>query len=173
MYNQDRFIQIINECKGDKTFSEYGESIGVDGAYLWRIVNKKKNNPPSPEIWVKFAKISNNITTYHELAEICGYYDEMVYEYQLLLDGKVEYADLLFGKDTDIDVKIQRINELIEGLKNYIEDCKEQVKVLEDNEVYKIIRKDTINVQKDEIRRTNEKINGLKNIKKELENQKQ
>lgn len=73
MYQQDKFVEILKKCQGTLSLNEYAKITDVDVGYLSRIINKKKNNPPSPKILQKIALHSNGKTTYYELMEICGY----------------------------------------------------------------------------------------------------
>lgn len=73
MYNQNKLINIIKKCQGQYSLNEFSKISNVDSAYLSRILNKKRTNPPSPKILEKIAKASNGITSYLELMEVCGY----------------------------------------------------------------------------------------------------
>ena len=111
MYNQDKFIEILKQCQGDLSLNEYARISGVDVGYLWRIMNKKKRNPPSPNILKRIAETSKCITTYDELMYMCGYTDKMPFGYGIVdrsvvvlplfisQNGKLEqYTDLIIDK---------------------------------------------------------------------------
>ena len=103
MYNQEKFIEILKQCQGNLSLNEYARISNVDVGYLWRIINKKKNNPPSPKILEKISNTSKGITTYDELMEICGY---------IKLTG---LHDINLN-----DVEIIILNEMLIDYKNYL-----------------------------------------------------
>lgn len=73
MYNQNKFIEILKKCQSDMSLNEFARLSNVDAGYLSRIINKKKDTPPSPKILEKISKVSKGTTTYEELMQICGY----------------------------------------------------------------------------------------------------
>ena len=103
MYNQEKFIEILKQCQGNLSLNEYARISNVDVGYLWRIINKKKNNPPSPKILEKISNTSKGITTYDDLMEICGY---------IKLTG---LHDINLN-----DVEIIILNEMLIDYKNYL-----------------------------------------------------
>ncbi len=93
MYQQDKFVEILLKCQGNLSLNEYSKITGVDVGYLSRIINKKKNNPPSPKILQKIALHSNGITNYYELMYICGYItdDGITHIHQSLVNTDSEF----------------------------------------------------------------------------------
>lgn len=76
MYNQDKLIDIIKASQGHLSLNEFARISDIDSAYLSRILNKKRTNPPSPKVLKKLADASHGVTTYEELMTICGHIDE-------------------------------------------------------------------------------------------------
>lgn len=76
MFDKKMFSEIL--FKIYKTYNnqrDFADTTGVNRAYLSQYMNMKLDNPPSPKILEKIAKHSNNIITYAQLMEVCGYID--------------------------------------------------------------------------------------------------
>lgn len=73
MYNQENLINILKCIQGERSLNKFAEDIKIDSAYLSRIFNYKRTNPPTPDILRKIADNSKGLTTYMELMMICGY----------------------------------------------------------------------------------------------------
>ena len=107
MYNQNKFIEILKKCQSNTSLNEFARLSGVDAGYLSRIINRKKENPPSPKILEKISKASHGITTYEELMEVCGYvnfvdsfFDDSVYQ----IDNKIPLIHNIKFKDNKLIV---------------------------------------------------------------------
>ena len=76
MFKKESFastLSKINSTYGSMT--EFGKKADLDRGYISKYINKKLENPPSPEILKKIAEASNGIVSYYELMEICDYID--------------------------------------------------------------------------------------------------
>lgn len=74
MFNKIKFAKILNNIN-DKydTMTEFAKSSGVNRTYLSQYINQKLDAPPSPKVLMRIANSSQNITTYEELMETCGF----------------------------------------------------------------------------------------------------
>ena len=85
MFDKNKFAQIlknINETYiSQRDFSKKSE---INRTYLSQYMNMKLDEPPKPKILEKLADASNNIVSYDELMQICGYvssnYYKQIYE---------------------------------------------------------------------------------------------
>ena len=88
MFNKDLFsrkLSLINDTYNSMT--DFAKNANFDRTYISKYINKKLNNPPTPKILEKIALASNNITSYEELMQICGYINLLNFD-----NGKI-YAD--------------------------------------------------------------------------------
>lgn len=125
MYNQDKLIDIIRASQGHLSLNEFARMSDIDSAYLSRILNKKRTNPPSPKILKKLADASHGITTYEELMTICGHINENdLNSYLLAMLGFTKLDEINFNNQlkkislTDYEEKIY--NNIIEDMQNAI-----------------------------------------------------
>lgn len=166
MFDQQEFSNIlINISKKYNSISEFAEKSTVGRSYLSKYIHKKINAPPSPKVLKKIADNSKGVVTYENLMVICGY-QQMEKEYELLLKGDIKYADLFFdGDKLTTSEQINKINNLVIGLKGYITSCQEVIKSIK-NDNWKIA---SIQNYEKEIERTQKIIDGFEKIKKQLE----
>lgn len=75
MQNKQKFIEILEKCKGTLSLNEFSKKVDVDSGYLSRIINNNSRNYPSVNILRRIADNSKGITTYEELMRVCGYID--------------------------------------------------------------------------------------------------
>ncbi len=123
MYQHDLLIEIIKKAQGDNSLNEFSRLSDIDSAYLSRIINKKRTNPPSPKILEKLARVSKWITTYEELMQICGYLDSpnsAAYDFssesdQSSIDTIINYA-VLKGIDINKLTSDKYILNLLDNL---------------------------------------------------------
>lgn len=118
MYNLDKFINILKECQGTSSLNEYARISDIDVGYLWRIINKKKSNPPSPKILQKIANTSKGITTYYELMQVCGYIPEATSTDFKSLDTQL--AESIFNNHISLLDKYDLSNSDISELKKIL-----------------------------------------------------
>lgn len=87
MFDKNKFAHIlknINETYNSQR--DFAKKSGINRTYLSQYMNMKLNEPPMPKILKKLAESSNNITTYEELMEICGYTNNMFKNKILMLE---------------------------------------------------------------------------------------
>lgn len=74
MFNIDLFSEILQKITNNyDSISDFSEKSEVNRTYISKYINKKLDTPPSPKVLMKIANSSNDITTYEELMEVCGY----------------------------------------------------------------------------------------------------
>lgn len=74
MFNIKLFSEILQKIANSyDSISDFSGKSEVNRTYLSKYINQKLNNPPSPKILLKIANASNNIITYDELMNMCGY----------------------------------------------------------------------------------------------------
>lgn len=74
MFNIEKFSVVLQKISDSyNSISEFAETSEVNRTYLSKYINKKLNTPPSPKVLMKIANNSNNIVTYEQLMEMCGY----------------------------------------------------------------------------------------------------
>ena len=74
MFDKEKFSNIIQNISSYyKNSTEFSETAEVNRTYISKYMNKKLDNPPSPDILRKIADNSKGLTTYIELMIICGY----------------------------------------------------------------------------------------------------
>lgn len=78
MFHKIKFRDILIKIKNEKfdTITEFALKSKVNRTYLSQYINGLLNAPPSPKILKKIADVSEGITTYQELMQICGYINE-------------------------------------------------------------------------------------------------
>ena len=145
MFDKVKFAEIISKINSTyDTMTEFSKKANFDRTYISKYINQKLNNPPTPKILKKLADASNNITTYEELMEVCGYID--IYENHITkiynelchikfssttFDCFVKYAYSLYVKNLD-DKSI--LNNLS---KDNINNINQGLQVLEKENNYK------------------------------------
>lgn len=152
-----------------ESITDMAKAIGMDRSHLSKFINKKFENPPSELTLSKIVNASKGTVSFNELLRICGF-NEMIDEIELLTNGDLKYLNLLFeGENLTNEQKIMQIDRLIKAFDEYILSCQQLIDQLESSSLFRIIRKDTINIEKEEVRRSKEKLEGLIKIKKQLE----
>lgn len=74
MFNKLKFSQILNEINNTyDTMTEFSEKSGVNRTYLSQYINQKLDSPPSPKVLERIASASNQVTSYNELMQVCGF----------------------------------------------------------------------------------------------------
>lgn len=120
MYNQEKFINILKKIKNGYSLNEFARKTEVDVAYLWRIMNNKKTNPPTPKVLKRIAESSGGITTYDELMEVCGYID-LTNIYMKPLEKNVNCIPLLYKLDA-LNPELYTENNIIDYIPFYTDD---------------------------------------------------
>ena len=79
MFDIKIFSNILQKITNTySSISEFADKSEVNRTYLSKYINMKLDNPPTPKILEKISISSNGITTYEELMQICGYYEETI-----------------------------------------------------------------------------------------------
>lgn len=155
MYNQETLINILKKIQGERSLNKFAEDINVDSAYLSRIFNYKRTNPPTPDILKKMADNSRGLTTYMELMIICGYITHENIEektrilstYNDIRNNKITLEEKLkYVKLTKNEEKIANnyINEVLNSVSYMIYNSKENKKIFD----YEILNKKLSNIKK-------------------------
>lgn len=113
MFNKDLFSDVLKKINSNyETMTEFSKKADLDRTYISKYINKKLENPPSPDILKKIAEASNGIVSYYELMEICDYIDlssvfllNNGYETNLCYWNKEDLKDMGFSQ--------QDINQLL------------------------------------------------------------
>lgn len=128
MFDKNSFAQIIKKIKETYTSQEdFSKKSGIGRTYLSQYMNMKLKDPPRPKILEKLAKASNNITTYKELMNICGYSEKnienIVYD---IYEQLKELSQSIYNKQNqdfyEVEFSVERFQEysstLLKTLKN-------------------------------------------------------
>lgn len=99
MYDLNKLIEILKKCQNNLSLNEFAKLANVDSGYLSRIINKRKQNPPSPNILKKLANASKGLTTYNELMYICGYIPLETSSYQSL---DIQLSEIVFNNHINL-----------------------------------------------------------------------
>ena len=75
MFDKDKFKKLIETALGDKSITAYSTKSDVNRTYISKLINKKLDRPPSPEILRKLATASEGKISYKELMSAAGYLD--------------------------------------------------------------------------------------------------
>ncbi len=104
MFDKIKFAQILKNITDTYVSQrDFSKKSGINRTYLSQYANIKLEEPPKPKILEKLADASNNITTYDELMQVCGY------TYVTTLDNSSfginpEYWKMIFGNIEKIEL---------------------------------------------------------------------
>lgn len=164
IFDKVKFSEILGYISWEKyrTIAEMARNLGIDRGYLNKYLQKYYDNPPSVKILKKIADGAEEIITYDELMEVCGYY-EIDEAYKLLTSGDVEYVNI-YIKEEKYQLKdiIEKMNKNICNLQNYIKSIEIVLKDVENCEKYRIQR------YENNIERAKKEIKGFETIIKKL-----
>ncbi|MHB1126521.1 MAG: hypothetical protein ACYC2T_06120 [Bacillota bacterium] len=73
MFNETRFADLLHKAIGERTTTQYADLTGVNRTYISKLLNKKLNSPPSPEIIKRLASMAFNEITYEEFMAAAGH----------------------------------------------------------------------------------------------------
>jgi HTH-type transcriptional regulator, competence development regulator len=73
MFVKESFSKVLQLALGDRTKEDYAKESGVSRAYISKCINKRIDNPPSPEILKRLADKAHNGVTYNDLMQTAGY----------------------------------------------------------------------------------------------------
>lgn len=74
MFDKKEFSKLLKKAIGNRTTTEYADESGVNRTYISKLLNKKLNNPPSPEILKRLAEVAHNGVTYEDFMIAAGYF---------------------------------------------------------------------------------------------------
>lgn len=126
MFDKIKFAKILSNINDTyDTMTEFSEKSGVNRTYLSQYINQKLDSPPSPKVLLKIANNSNEITSYEELMNICGFLISKRNPPLINLkkaNETLQYNNLIKNIKFTIEEK-ELINELIDYFeKNYNKD---------------------------------------------------
>jgi len=104
MFDKIKFAQLLKKIsdtyENQRDFSKKSE---INRTYLSQYMNMKLEAPPKPKILEKLANASNNITTYNELMQVCGYtYVTELTPSSYGIDS--EYWNMIFGNEKKVSI---------------------------------------------------------------------
>lgn len=91
MFDKKTFAKILKDIS--ETYNnqrDFALKSNINRTYLSQYMNMKLEQPPKPKILEKLANASNELITYSELMEICGYLDDDYYTTLQELEDKLE-----------------------------------------------------------------------------------
>lgn len=149
MFDKNKFAQIIKNIS--ETYSnqrEFSKKSEINRTYLSQYMNMKLNEPPKPKILKKLAQSSNNITTYEELMDICGYTNNMYKNKILMLEKyKKEIENLKLTKSQMEEFKnIVLYCDSPSELRNFLKGLHGSKSILASN-IYTAILNDVSNLE--------------------------
>lgn len=105
MFNKEKFSNILKNIYDTyNNQRDFALATGVNRGYLSQYINMKLDSPPSPKILMKIALASNEITTYEELMNICGF---LLYEDKGI--SKIQEASKVLTYENMIN--IEKLND--------------------------------------------------------------
>lgn len=145
IFNKEEFSKILLRIQANYNNQEdFAKYSGIGRTLISQYINCKIEIPPKPHLLEK---------------------------YSLLINGDLRYLDKLFeGRELENEVKIQELNKLKDGLINYLNSCNAQIEELQTRDRHLV--QDSIATLNVEIKMTNEKINGLEKMIRQLEESK-
>lgn len=94
MFDKIKFSNILKQINETyNSMTEFAQKASFDRTYISKYINLKLDNPPTPKILKKIAQSSNNIVSYPELMNICGYIDKNNNPYIQTLNQKVGFLN--------------------------------------------------------------------------------
>lgn len=141
MFDKKVFSEIL--IKIYKTYNnqrDFANAAEVNRAYLSQYMNEKLENPPTPKILQKIANASNNITTYEELMQICGYNRLQNISRQLFKnDISDKEWNLLFGTHEIIELdknEQDAFSAMLDNLNNFEDHDENNFKITFNSDEY-------------------------------------
>ncbi len=135
MFDIKIFSNILQKITNTySSISEFADKSEVNRTYLSKYINMKLDNPPTPKILEKISISSNGITTYEELMQICGYYEETIENtvYEIYKQLK-SLSQLIYKKQNqdlyEVEFSIEKFQEYSSDLLETLEK-KEGSKIL-------------------------------------------
>lgn len=85
MFNKDKFKNLIEKAKGDRSISQYSRESDVSRTYISQSINKTLDSPPNPDILRRLANKAKNGVEYKDLMSAAGYLKDVIFENKLPL----------------------------------------------------------------------------------------
>ncbi|SFH22199.1 hypothetical protein SAMN05660649_04319 [Desulfotomaculum arcticum] len=76
MFDKQKFAQLLNRARGDRSINQYALHTGVTSAHISRLSRAILDSPPSPQTIKKLADNAYNDVTYKDLMAAAGYLDQ-------------------------------------------------------------------------------------------------
>lgn len=92
IFDKDKFAQLLDLAKGDRSINQYSLISGVSAAHISRLLRGLLDTPPSPEIIKKLSDRACNDITYYELMDAAGHISGH-YEKQHVNPEEVMYTE--------------------------------------------------------------------------------
>lgn len=94
MFDKNKFSKILKQINETyDSMTEFAQKASFDRSYISKYINLKLDNPPTPKILKKIAQSSNNVVSYPELMNICGYIDKDNDPYIQTLNQKIGFLN--------------------------------------------------------------------------------
>ncbi len=73
LFNKERFAELLNKAKGDRSINKYAEETDVSAAHISRFLRNMIDAPPTPETISKFSSKAYNEVSYRDLMVAAGH----------------------------------------------------------------------------------------------------
>lgn len=74
-FDKERFAELLEAAKGDRSIRKYAQDSGVSAAHISRLLRKINDVAPEPDTIKKFAASAYNGITYDDFMKAAGYID--------------------------------------------------------------------------------------------------
>ncbi|MFF2016268.1 hypothetical protein [Paenibacillus sp. NPDC058177] len=124
IFDKERFSELLNKAKGDRSINNFGRISQVDPGYISRLLRCQNDTPPSAAIISKLGSKAHNNVSDIDLMIAAGYIDESsesnqndtLHEEKSLSREKTEYVIRELVKKYNIDLTDPRDVETLEDL---------------------------------------------------------
>jgi transcriptional regulator with XRE-family HTH domain len=76
VFDKERFAELLEKAKGNRSIRQYGQHCGVDAGYISRLLRRLLDQPPSADVIRRLASRAYAGVTVEELLAAAGYLDE-------------------------------------------------------------------------------------------------
>ncbi|MED4979435.1 XRE family transcriptional regulator [Geobacillus stearothermophilus] len=104
-FDKQKFAELLEKAKGNRSINHYAQKSGVTSAHISRLLRCLLDSPPTPQTIKKLADHAHNEVTYEDLMRAAGYIDD---------DTKTDLPALTEKDERDIQKELENI---IKGLK--------------------------------------------------------
>ncbi|HBX22621.1 MAG TPA: hypothetical protein DEF34_03135 [Desulfotomaculum sp.] len=120
-FDKQRFSELLNLAKGNRSINKYGRDADVDPGYISRLLRRLIDKAPSADVILKLADKAYNSVTVTELMTAAGY---------LKHDGKDAYTEaitmhdaiekeILIAKKSGVDINRETATKMVANRKKY------------------------------------------------------